>query len=168
MLVSSYRIAPVPNREIMPPICLGAALRQTAYAARRVALRERVNLPHRRVAPAQNPKSAFPRIYPMNPEPTVAPAQNPKSTFPRIYPMNPEPTAASAQNPQTTFPRTNPPAPEPAAAPTPTPRSTFLRSNPASPEPRAERFLTRMTAPSRQTYSFTRLPCGSGATVLTT
>ena len=52
--------------------------------------------PEPAAATAQNPKSTFPRIYPMNPEPAAALAQNPKCTFPRIYPMNPEPTAAPA------------------------------------------------------------------------
>src|SRR5271168_5387517 len=149
--------------------------------ARGVALRERVNLPHRRaaapapnpkstfpriypmnpeptVAPAQNRNSTFPRIYPMNPEPTVAPAQNSKSTFPRIYPMNPEPTAAPAQNRNSTFPRIYPMNPEPPAAPAQNPKSTISCINPSSLEPPAARFMTGMTAPSRQTYGFTRLP----------
>ena len=97
MPIPSYRIAPGANRDIIPPISRGAALRQTSFAARKVDSRERANMPHRHAAaPAQNPNSTFLRIYPMNPEPAAAPAPNPKSTFPRIYPMNPEPTAAPA------------------------------------------------------------------------
>jgi hypothetical protein len=61
-------------------------------AVPKAPLRERVNAPDQHAAaPAQNPQSTFPRIYPMNPEPPTAPAQNPNSTFLRIYPMNPEP-----------------------------------------------------------------------------
>jgi len=103
MFIRSDRITPGANREITPPICLGATLRQTSDAARSVELRERVNMPDRCVATATpNPKSAFPRIYPVNPEPAVASAQNPKSTFPRIYPTNLGPTAArdKPQNPR--------------------------------------------------------------------
>ena len=98
MFIPSYRIASRANREITPPLCLGAALRQPSFPARRVELRERVNRPDQRAATAtQNPKSTILRIYPMNPEPPPAPAQNLKSAFFRIYPMNPEPTAAIAQ-----------------------------------------------------------------------
>jgi hypothetical protein len=98
MFIPSYRIASRANREITPPLCLGAALRQPSFAAGRVELRERVNRPDQRAATAtQNPKSTILRIYPMNPEPPPAPAQNLKSAFCRIYPMNPEPTAAIAQ-----------------------------------------------------------------------
>jgi hypothetical protein len=58
MFIPSYRIAPGANRKIMPPFHLGAALRQTSFAARRVELRERVNMADRRAATAtQNPKS---------------------------------------------------------------------------------------------------------------
>jgi hypothetical protein len=117
---------------------LGAALRQTSFAAHRVASREPANMPHRHAAAsAQNPKSAFPRIYPMNPEPAAAPAQNPKPTFPRIYPMNPEPAAAPAQNLKSTFLRIYPMNPEPAAAPAQNPKSTFPRIYPMNPEPTA-------------------------------
>ena len=104
MFIPSYRIALRANREITPPLCLGAALRQPSFAARRVELRERVNRPDQRAATAtQNPNSAFSRIIPMNPEPTAAPAQNLKSAFSRIYPMNPEPIAAIVQNPKSTI-----------------------------------------------------------------
>jgi hypothetical protein len=99
----------------MPPICLGAALRQTSFAARWVALRDQVNMPQRRAATA---------------------TPNRKSTFSRIIPMNPEP----------------------AAAPTPNPESSFPRTSPSVSQLPAKCFLARMTAPSRQTYGFTRLP----------
>jgi len=138
MPILSYRIAPGPCRAITPPICFGAALRQASYAARRVAPRERVNLPHRRAAIAtSNPKSTFSRIIPMNPEPTATLAQNPKSTFSRIIPVNPELTAASAQIPKSAFSRISPPAGEPAAALTSTPESMISRINPLVPEPAA-------------------------------
>jgi hypothetical protein len=227
MFIRSYRIAPGASREITPPICLGAALRQTSFATRRVGLCVRVNMPDRRAAPAQNPnsmfsriipvnpepttasaqipKSTFSRIIPMNPEPTAATAQNPKSAFSRIIPMNPEPTAATAQNPKSTFSRIIPMNPEPTATPAQNPKFAFSRINPASLEPPAACSMTRMiptaevadpsndfggwyrapgcpgqataarrakthtdghsswplvmTAPSRQTYDFTRLPC---------
>ena len=98
MFIPSYRIALRANREITPPLCLGAALRQPSFAARRVELRERVIRPDQRAATAtQNPNSAFSRIIPMNPEPPPASAQNLKSAFSRIHPMNPEPIAAIAQ-----------------------------------------------------------------------
>jgi hypothetical protein len=138
MPIPSYRIAPGANRDIIPPISRGAALRQTSFAVRKVESRERPNMPHRHAAaPAPNLKSAFPRICPMNPEPAAAPVPNLKSTFPRIYPMNPEPAAAPAQNPE----------------------STFSRINPAASQPLAACFMTRMMDPSRRTYGFTRLPC---------
>ena len=137
MPIPSDRIAPGANRDIIPPISLGAALRQTSFAARKVDSRERANMPQRHAAePAQNPKSTFPRIYPVNPEPAAAPAQNPKPTFSRIYPMNPEPDAAPVPNPKSTFPRTNPLVSQPPAA----------------------CFMARMPTPSRQTCGFTRLP----------
>jgi len=94
MPIPFYRITSGTNRDIIPPICLGAALRQTSFAARNVESRERANMPHgHAAAPTPNPKSTFSRIIPMNPEPTAASAQYPKSTFSRIIPMNPEPAA---------------------------------------------------------------------------
>jgi hypothetical protein len=133
MPIPSYRIAPGANRDITSPICFGAALRQTSFAARRVALGARVNVPDRRTATATpNPKSTFSRIIPMNPEPAAATAQSPKSTFPRIIPMNPEPAAASAQNPKSAFPRIIPMNPEPAAATAQSSKSRFPRINPSS------------------------------------
>jgi hypothetical protein len=182
MPIPSYRLAPGANRDIIPPISRGAALRQTSFAARKVESRERPNMPHRHAAaPAPNLNSTFLRIYPMNPEPTAAPMQNPestflriypmnpehaaastpnlKSTFPRIYPMNPEPTAAPAPNLKSTFPRIYPMNPEPVATPAPNLKSTFSRINHAASQPPAACFMTRMTDPSRRTYGFTRLPC---------
>jgi hypothetical protein len=101
-------------------------LRQTSFVARKVESRERASMPHcHAAAPAQNRKSTFSRIIPMNPEPTAAPAQNPKPTFSRIIPVNPEPAAAPAQNPESTFSRIISMNPEPAAAPSPDPKSTF-------------------------------------------
>jgi hypothetical protein len=126
MPIPSYRITPGTNRDIIPPISLGAALRQTSFVARKVESRERASMPHcHAAAPAQNRKSTFSRIIPMNPEPTAAPAQNPKPTFSRIIPVNPEPAAAPAQNPESTFSRIISMNPEPAAAPSPDPKSTF-------------------------------------------
>ena len=109
MPIPSYRIAPGANRDIIPPISLGAALRQTSFVARKVESRERASMPHcHAAAPVPNPRSTFLRIYPMNPEPTAAPMQNPKSTFLRIYPMNPEPTAAPMQTPNPRFSESTP------------------------------------------------------------
>ena len=137
MPIPSYRITPGTNRDIIPPISLGAVLRQTSFVARKVESRERASMPHcHAAAPVPNPRSTFLRIYPMNPEPTAAPMQNPKSTFLRIYPMNPEPTAARMQNPE----------------------STFSRINLAASQPPAACFMTHMPVPSRQTCGFTRLP----------
>jgi hypothetical protein len=138
MPIPSYRITPGTNRDIIPPISLGAALRQTSFVARKVESRERASMPHcHAAAPAQNRKSTFSRIIPMNPEPTAAPMQNPESTFLRIYPMNPEPAAAPAQNPKPTFSRIIPVNPEPAAAPAQNPESTFSRIISMNPEPAA-------------------------------
>jgi hypothetical protein len=87
MPTPSDRIAPGAKRAITPPICLGAAPRQTSFAARRVKLRGRVNMPDRRTATAtSNPNSTFSRIHPMNPEPPTASAQNPNPTFPESTP----------------------------------------------------------------------------------
>ena len=95
MFIPSYRIAFGANREITPPLCLGAALRQPSFAAHRVELRERVNRPDQRAATAtQNPNSAFSRIIPMNPEPAAALAPNPKFTFSPINPSASQPPAA--------------------------------------------------------------------------
>jgi hypothetical protein len=111
MPIPSYRITPGTNRDIIPPISLGAVLRQTSFVARKVESRERASMPHCHAAAlVPNRRSTFLRIYPMNPEPAAAPMQNPKSTFPRIYPMNPEPTATPAPDPRSEFSRTNPPA----------------------------------------------------------
>jgi hypothetical protein len=125
MPIPAHRIAPGPNRQITPPICLGAALRQTGFAAHKVELCEPVNTPHRRAATATpNPKSTFLRIYPMNPEPAAAPARNLESMFPRIYPVNPEPQYPR-QPSDRHFSRTNPPALEPAPTPAPPPNPRF-------------------------------------------
>ena len=159
MPIPSYRITPGTNRDIIPPISLGAVLRQTSFVARKVESRERASMPHcHAAAPVPNPRSTFLRIYPMNPEPTAAPMQNPKSTFLRIYPMNPEPAAAPARNPESTFSRIIPMNPEPAAALAPNPKFTFSPINPSASQPPAACFMTRMPTPSRQTYGFTRLP----------
>jgi hypothetical protein len=93
MPIPSYRITPGTNRDIIPPISLGAALRQTSLVARKEDSRERASMPHRHaVTSVPNFKSAFSRICPMNPEPTAATAQHPKSAFLRINPPTPAPT----------------------------------------------------------------------------
>jgi hypothetical protein len=136
MPLPSNSITPRTIRAIMPPCRLSASLRQAILAVPEARLPERVNPPDQRAAaPAQNPESTFPRIYPMNPEPPTALAQNPNSTFLRIYPLNPEPTAAPAPTLGSAFSRTNPPASEPAPAPTPNPGSTGPRINPGRSTP---------------------------------
>ena len=66
----------------MPPDGLAASLSQTTVAARKAGSRACANpADGQAAAPAQNPKSTFPRINPLNPEPAVPPGQNPKSAF---------------------------------------------------------------------------------------
>jgi hypothetical protein len=140
MSILSNSVAPNAICEIMLPYRLSATSRQASFATLKPRLRQHDNTPHQgAAAPAQNPESAFPRIYPLNPEPAAAPVQNPNSAFSRIYPVNPEPPTAPTQNPNSTFPRIYPMNPEPPSAPAATPRSTFPRTNPSRSAPSHDR-----------------------------
>jgi hypothetical protein len=153
MPIPSYRIAPGANRGIIPPVSLGAALRQTSFAARKVESREHASMPHRHAtAPTPNPKSTFSRIIPMNPEPAATLAPDPRSAFSRTnppvsrtgrrtptktrncvfpnLPFEPRADRATRGNRKSAFSRIYPMNPEPAATPAPDPRSEFSRTNP--------------------------------------
>ncbi len=136
MSFSSNSIAPGAMRGATPPHRLAASPSQTAVAAQKVGSRACANQADAQAAASvQTPKSTFPRINPLNPEPAAAPAPNPKSPFPRINPLNPEPTTAPPQNPKSAFSRINPLNPEPAPPPAQNPKSALSRINPVNPEP---------------------------------
>ena len=103
MSFSSNSIAPGAMRGATPPHRLAASPSQTTVAARKAGSRACANQADAQAAASvQTPKSTFPRINPVNPEP-ARPAAKPRL---RVSPNQPlEPRAGRADPRKTPTPR---------------------------------------------------------------